>query len=361
MIVESQFLKLSEPFITEKGDVINDGVTAYEEYGNKDGPVVFITHGGLSSHHAAGRYLPEDPLPGFWNDIIGPDKAIDTDRFRVLSANSLGSMYGSSSPLSINPNTGRHYGPDFPDITLIDMVRFYKAFLDRMGVSRLALMAGPSMGSLQSLQMAALYPDFVGAVAAVATAGRMTPYGMGIHHFMINALQMDPEFNGGLYEIGAPKLALRLIQQIARLYYTHERFVKERCWDSVAEGRDSQEIRSLNVAKYLQTGIEDQIEGKDPNCYIRILNAINSYDLGRDVQDYEKGVRRIKCPVLLINISTDSEFPPYWAEEVAEILNKKNPSQAQVKILSSTWGHMGCVQEGRAIGKYISDFFRKGL
>ena len=362
MIVESQVLNLSDTFITEKGEVIDDAKVAYEEYGKKAGPVVFITHGGLSSHHAAGRYLPGDPMPGFWDDIIGPGKAIDTDQFRVLSANSLGSMYGTSSPLTINPNTGRHYGPDFPEITLIDMVRFYKIFLDQMGVSEIFLMAGPSMGSLQALQMAALYPDYVGSVVAVATAGRMTPFVMCIHHFMINALRMDPEFNNGRYEIGRPELALNLIQQVARIYYIHERFVKERYWDPVAEGRDSQEQRSLNVATYLNTGIEEQIEGRDPNCYIRLLNAINGYDLGRDVGDYKKGARRIKCPVLLINIATDSEFPPHWAEELAEILNEKNPGQAQVKILDSPWGHLGCVQEGRAIAKHISEFLRvKGL
>ena len=236
------------------------------------------------------------------------------------------------------------------------MVRYHKAFLDQMGVSRLFMMTGPSMGSLQTLQMAALYPEYVDSAVAVATAGRMTPSGMCIHHFMINALKMDPEFNNGLYQIGTPKLGLRLIQQVARIYYTHERFIKERCWDTVSEGQDSQGKRSLSVKEYLQSGIEEQIEGRDPNCYIRILNAINSYDLGRDVGEYKKGIRRIKCPVLLINISTDSEFPPYWAEEVAEILNKKNPDQAQVKILQSNWGHMGCVQEGRIIGNYITDF-----
>ena len=198
---------------------------------------------------------------------------------------------------------------NFPEITLIDMVRYHKAFLDQMGVSRLFMMAGPSMGSLQALQMAALYPDYVDSVAAVATAGRMTPSGMCIHHFMINALQMDPAFNNGRYEIGAPKLALRLIQQVARIYYTHERYVKEKCWDSVPEGKDSQEKRNVNTRDYLQIGVEEQIAGRDPNCYIRVLNAINSYDLGRDVQNYEKGVQRIKCPVLLINISTGFRVP----------------------------------------------------
>jgi homoserine O-acetyltransferase len=236
------------------------------------------------------------------------------------------------------------------------MARFYKAFLDQIGVSKLFMIAGPSMGSLLALQMAALYPEYVNSVVAVATAGRMTPFGMCIHHFMINALRMDPEFKDGRYEIGVPQLALNLIQQVARIYYIHEQFVKERCWDPVAEGRNSQEQRSRNVANYIRAGIEEQIAGRDPNCYIRLLIAINSYDLGRDVGDYQKGARRIKCPVLLINISTDSEFPPYWAQELAQILNDSNPDQARVKILDSPWGHMGCVQEGKAIGEYISEF-----
>jgi homoserine O-acetyltransferase len=114
--------------------------------------------------------------------------------------------------------------------------------------------------------------------------------------------------------------------------------------------------RSLNAKDYLQTGVEEQIERRDPNCYIRVLNAINSYDLGRDVQDYELGVQHIKCSVLLINIFSDSEFSPYWAEELAEILNKNNPGQAQVKIIDSPRGHMGCMQEGKAIGKHIMAF-----
>jgi homoserine O-acetyltransferase len=356
MIVKSQTLKLAESFITENGGVIQEAVVAYEAYGQEGLPTILITHGGLSSHHAAGRYAPQDPLPGFWDDIIGPGKAIDTQQYRVLSANSLGSMYGSASPLTTNPATGKPYGPEFPAITLIDMVRFQKAFLGQMGVSHLAMIAGPSMGSLQALQMAALYPDYVDSVISVATAGRMTPSGMCIHHFMINAIEMDPAFNNGWYEIGTPKLALHLIQQVARIYYTHERFVKERYWDSVPEGRDSQTKRSLNARDYLLNGVEEQIKGRDPNCYIRVLNAINSYDLGRDVADYNEGVQRIKCPVLLINISTDAEFPPYWAEELAEILNRKNPGQAQVKIIDSIWGHMGCVQEGPTIAKHIRDF-----
>jgi len=357
MIVRTEYKKLSRPFNTEQGGEIKEPVAAYEEYGTKDGPVILITHGGISSHHAAGKYHPDDPLPGFWDAVIGPGKPIDTNRFRILSANSLGSMYGSSSPLSLNPDTGKHYGPDFPKITLIDMTRFLRVFLEEMGVDRLFMIAGPSMGALQALQMAVLFPDFVGSAVTAAVSGRMTPYGMCMHHFMIHALQMDPEFNNGWYQIGKPTLMMRSIHQMVRVYYTSEKIIKQLFWDMVPEGKGSQEKRCQNIKNYLLEGLEEHIKGRDPNCYITILNALNSYDLGRDVDgNYEKGVERIKCPVLLMNISTDSEFPPYWAQEVADILNRKQPGQARMHVIGSPWGHLGCIQEGLKLGKHISQF-----
>jgi len=360
MIVKTEYKTISQPFYTESRSVIQNPVVAYEEYGKREGPVIFITHGGISSHHAAGKYHRDDPVPGFWDAIIGPGKPIDTNRFRVLSANSLGSMFGSTSPLSINPDTEKHYGPDFPKITLIDMVRFHRAFLDEMGVQRLFMMAGPSMGALQTLQMAALFPDFVGSAVAVAVAGRMTPYGMCMHHFMCHALQMDPGFNGGWYEIGEPLLAMRYIHQMVRVYYVSEGIVKQLFWDTVPEGKDAQEQRSRNVKRYLLDGLEEQIEGRDPNCYITILNAINTYDLGRDLAgDYEKGVNRIQCPVLLMNISSDAEFPPYWGQEVADVLNRKLTGQAKMTVIDSPWGHLGCVQEGALLGHHITQFIKK--
>ena len=357
MIVETEYKTLSKPFYTEDGSVIAKPVVAYEEYGRHDGPVIFIAHGGISSHHAAGKYHRDDTVPGFWDAIIGPGKPIDTNRFRVLSANSLGSMFGSTSPLSINPDTEKHYGPDFPEITLIDTVRFHRAFLDEMGVQHLFMMAGPSMGALQTLQMAALFPGFVGAAVAAAAAGRMTPYGMCMHHFMCHALQMDPGFKGGWYEIGKPLSAMRCIHQMVKVYYVGEGVVKRLFWDTVQEGKDVQEQRSRNVQRYLLDGLEEQIKGRDPNCYITILNAINTYDLGRDMGgDYEGGVNRIQCPVLLMNIASDMEFPPYWGQEVADILNTKRNGQARMRIIDSPWGHLGCVQEGALLGQQIAQF-----
>ncbi|WP_408956570.1 alpha/beta fold hydrolase [Natroniella sp. ANB-PHB2] len=356
MLVEKQKLKLSRPFKTEQGEIIKEPIIAYEEYGKKEGPVIFIAHGGLSNQHAAGKYSKKDKEPGWWDEIIGEGKAIDLNKYRVICANSLGGMNGTSSPLSINPDTGRRYGSDFPEITLIDTVRFHKAFLDELNIDKLQMMAGPSMGSLQSLQMAALYPDFVNSVVAVATAGRMTPSGMAMHHFMINAAKSDPEFNKGNYENENPKLALKLIHQVARLYYTNRRIIEEFSSKNVVEGFDAQKKRSENVYKYLTRGLEKEIKGRDLNCYIRLLEAVNTYDLGRDVGDYKEGILRIKAPLLLINITTDQEFPPVWADEVADILNAKRPGQAEVREIDSSWGHLGCVKEAEVINKHISEF-----
>lgn len=356
MIVEKQKLKLSQPFTTESGAVLNAPEVVYEEYGNPNGPVIYIAHGGLSDQHAAGRYSDSDPAPGWWDDLIGPGKVFDTERYRIICSNSLGGMAGTTSARSANPATGHRYGPLFPRITLIDMVRFHKAFLDELGVDSLHLMAGPSMGSLHSLQMAALYPGFVGGVISVATAGRMTPSGMAMHHFMMNAIKMDPDFQGGWYDPSRPLLALKYVHQVMKIYYTHEKIIKMLAWDTVPEGPNSQDTRSAAVNAFIAGTPDIDTRDRDPNCYITLLEAINSYDLGRDAESYEAGVRRIRCPVLLMNVDTDGEFDIAWAEEVAEILNAANAGQAEVVELKSPWGHLGCVREGAQMAEAIAHF-----
>ena len=359
MLVEKQFKELDEPFVTEGGAVLRKPVVAYEEYGNPDGPVILLCHGGLSDQHAAGRYAESDPAPGWWDPLVGPGRVIDTDRFRILAANSLGSMAGTTSPRTVNPDTGCRYGPLFPKITLIDTARFHRAFLEAMAVDRLHLMAGPSMGSLQSLQMAALCPDFVGGVVSVATAGRMTPSGMAMHHFMSNAIKMDPQFQGGWYDVDRPLLALKYIHQVMRIYYTHEDIIKQATWDAVPEGPDSQDRRAQAVNQFLSATPDVDVLNRDPNCYVTLLDAINTYDLGRDCESFEAGVRRITCPVLLMNIDTDCEFQPRWAREVFDVLEAARPGQATLEVLRSPWGHLGCIKEFDQMAEHMGAFLKR--
>lgn len=345
MLVEKKLIHLPESFVTERGVWLKRPQVAYEEYGRPEGPVIFIAHGALSDQHAAGRYREDDHEPGWWDGLIGPGKVFDTDRYRILCINSLGSMYGSASPITVNPETGCRYGPHFPEISLVDTVRFQKAFLDAMGVEELCLMAGPSMGALQSLQMAALYPEFVGGVIGIAAAGRTPPAAIATHHFIINALVMDPEFQGGWYDLSRPLLGMKIVHQFLRINFAHEDLIKTAVWDAVHDGPHAQEERSRAIARYLTSTVDTDVRGRDPNCYIRVLEAINGYDLGRGAESYEEGVLRIQCPVLLMNIDNDAEFHMTWAEELADILNTRTPGQAHLSMLDSPWGHLGSIQE----------------
>ncbi|MGZ5819805.1 MAG: alpha/beta fold hydrolase, partial [Burkholderiaceae bacterium] len=320
MLVEKIIKPLPNSFITEGGFVIAQPHVAYEEYGTPDGPVILLCHGGLSSCHAAGKYSDTDAQAGWWDDLVGPGKVFDTKRYRILAANALGSNQGSTGPTSIDPATGRCYGPTFPQLTLRDQVRFIKAYLDHMKIDRLHIMAGPSMGSLHTLQMAAMYPDMVGAAVAAATAGRMTASGMAMHHYMANLLKSDHEFEDGWYDQTKPLSAMKLVWQVIRIYYMSEKLFQQTCFDPFEHAPGAQVKRDAATAAFLKAGTEVALAAYDPNSLIAVVNAINQYDLGVGFDTYEDGVRKIRCPLLLLNVDTDQEFPPRCAEELARIL-----------------------------------------
>lgn len=356
MPVEKKILSLSQPFSVESGFVFTKPEVAYEEYGNPDGPAILLCHGGLSSCHAAGKYADTDPQAGWWDGLVGPERAFDTGRYRILAMNALGSSFGSTGPACVDPATGRRFGPTFPRLTLRDQVRFIKAFLDQMGIQRLHLMAGPSMGSLHTLQMAAMYPKVVGAAVAVATAGRMTASGMAMHHFIANALRDDPGFADGWYEPGKPLYGMKLVWQNIRLYYTSEKIYQQMCFDTVQHAPGAQALRSQAVRGFLTLGMETALASFDPNAMITSVDAINTHDLGEGFASYEEGVRSILCPLLLLNIDTDQEFPPRCAEEVANILNAERPGQANAATIESVWGHLGCVLETPRLNQLIGEW-----
>ncbi|NLO78723.1 MAG: alpha/beta fold hydrolase [Xanthomonadaceae bacterium] len=354
--MQKKLLHLPEPFVTESGVALKRPQIVYDDGGNPDGPVILITHGGFADQHVAGRYCAEDPTPGWWDGLIGPGKAIDTDTFRVLCMNALGSMYGSTSPLTMNPDTGCRYGPHFPPITLIDMARYQKAFLDAIGVEELHLVAGPAMGAMTALQLAALYPELIGAAVAVAGCGRTPPAALAANQFIINVLTMDPAFQGGWYDLVRPLAAMKTVHQFLRIMSVHEDLLKTAVWDAVHEGVQAQAERGRAISRYLTATLDIDVRDRDPNCYITLLGAINSYDLGRDVGDYEAGVLRIQCPVLLLSVDTDTVYRLEWAEEVADILNTRMAGQARIGLIDSPWGHLGSIKETEQLCDFIASF-----
>ncbi|MBI3325865.1 MAG: alpha/beta fold hydrolase, partial [Nitrospinae bacterium] len=190
-----------ENFRLESGQILPEVTLAYETYGQlaSDGRnAILIAHGYTSNHHAAGRYSVTDARPGWWDRLIGPGKAIDTTRFFVVSSNMLGSCYGSTGPASLNPATGKPYGPQFPDITMPDIVTAQRDLLTHLGVSHLVAVGGPSMGGRQAFQWAVTFPDFMDGIVAVASS----PKGLGKDTAVADLLQRlagDPNWYGGWY------------------------------------------------------------------------------------------------------------------------------------------------------------------
>jgi homoserine O-acetyltransferase len=353
MKTQKKHFKLKAPFKTESGFIFKEPVVAYEEYGNSEGEVIFVTHGGLSDMHAAGVCKQTEAV-GWWDDIIGKGKVLDTEKYRIICANALGSMFGSTGPVSINPDTNQTYGSGFPDITMIDMANFFKSFLDELGIKKVFMQAGPSMGSMINLQMAALFPDLIGGVVSFATAGRMTASGILMHNFIINCLKFDPDYNNGNYKEDDKLVMMKILHMVARIYYTSEKAIKKLCWDGVMESENAQDVRAENINSYLITGLDTQAEGRDANSYIKLVSAINTFDLRKGTPSYEEGIRRIKCPVILANMDTDIEFPFVYAKEVADILNEINPGQAEAVLIKSDWGHLGCLRETDQIIETLS-------
>ncbi|MFZ2960888.1 MAG: alpha/beta fold hydrolase [Candidatus Ozemobacteraceae bacterium] len=359
MLVTPRTLRLSQPFMTEGRIALHQPEVAFEEYGNPDGPVIFVAHGGISNPHAAGRYSPSDAQAGWWDGLIGQGKALDTNRFRVIAANALGSMFGSTGPLSVDPATGKSFGPQFPAITLKDMTLFFKAFLDELNVKTLYAIAGLSMGSMITLQMAAEFPGFVQRVIGVASAAQTPPAALAAHSFMMNMIRRDQDFRDGNYGSRPPMKALQSMNEYSRLFYTHEKGVRRVTWDTVVPTPNAQNAREKAIQKYLQDGVEERIRQWDANSIITLLSAINTFDLGGGMPTLSEGISRIVCPVLIMNFDTDQEFSPSWGAELVTHLNASSPGRARFEELESDWGHLGCLTETGQMSHHIGKFLQE--
>jgi len=326
-------------FRLESGDVLPELTLAYERYGHlaSDGRnAILITHGFTSSQHAAGKHSPADEAAGWWDGLIGPGKAIDTNRYFVVASNMLGSSYGSTAPASINPKTGRRYGPDFPDITLRDMVTAQKAMLDALGVKHLVAVAGPSFGGYQAFQWAVTYPDAMRGIVAVVTA----PKGGGGQEAvetLRKRLATQPSWNGGWhYDQGGIVETMTAIRvETLQRYGTNEVLAR-----TIADpaARDA-ELRRQAAA---------WAKDFDPNSLVTLRKAAVRFDAQRDVA-------KIRAKLLYVLSRTDKLFPPSIAPGVMDALAKAGV-QASYFEIDSELGHVASGPEWAKWGPRLQSF-----
>jgi homoserine O-acetyltransferase len=312
----------ADNFRLESGQVLPLLTLAYETYGRlaADGRnAVLITHGFTSSHHAAGRYTPADAALGWWDGLIGPGKTIDTERYFVVSSNMLGSSYGSTAPASIDPHSGRRYGPDFPDISLRDIVGAQRLLLDSLGVTHLVAIAGPSFGGYQAFQWAVTYPEFMKGIVAVVTA----PTGSGGQaavDALVKRFAADPDWNGGWhYDRGGIVATLTEQRFETLMRYGQNEILAAALPDP--QQRETR-IRELSV-KWAREF--------DPNSLVALRKASVRFDAASDF-------KKIQAKVLYVLARTDKLFPPSIAPAVMDKLAGAGV-RAQYFEIDTEFGH----------------------
>jgi homoserine O-acetyltransferase/O-succinyltransferase len=329
-------------FTLDSGQALSEVVIAYETYGQlaPDGRnAILITHGYTSNHHAAGRYGPIDTRLGWWDRLIGPGKAIDTERFFVISSNVLGSCYGTTGPASVNPATGKPYGPDFPDITMRDIVRAQRELLSRLRVTHLVAVAGPSLGGRQAFQWAVTYPDLMDSIVAVASS----PKGLGkddtVHH-LIQRLSADPNWNDGwFYEQGGIIPTLTAIRM-----ETLKRYGIEAVIGTNHLSPNQQEARIRRQAEVWAREF-------DAHSLVVLRKASVRFDAQRDLG-------AIRAKVLYVLSRTDRLFPPSMGARVMGRLQAAGVDATYVEI-DSDYGHLASGRDAEKWAPALRDFLER--
>jgi homoserine O-acetyltransferase/O-succinyltransferase len=326
-------------FRLQNGEVMPEIDIAYETYGRlaPDGRnAVLVTHGYTSSHHAAGRNPANGSQPGWWDGLIGAGKAIDTDRLFVVASNMLGSSYGSTNGASRNPHSGRPYGPDFPAITVRDIVGAQKALLDSLGVRHLVAVAGPSYGGYQAFQWAVAYPEMMDAVAAVVTAPRSQNAERSLAELEAR-LATDPEWHGGhYYGKGGAKTVLTQMRFETLMRYGYDEQLAPRYPDKAARERA---IRQLAA---------DWARNWDANSLVILRRATVGFDT---VKEFAK----IRAKVLYVLCRSDVLFPPSLAPGVMNDMAAAGVD-ARYFELDSDLGHSASGPEHAKWSPVLRDF-----
>ena len=363
-IVETRYFRFAEPpdeLVLESGKKLGPITVAYETYGELDGDrtnAVLIAHALSGDAHAAGRHHPEDRYPGWWDSMIGPGKAFDTSRYFVVCSNFIGGCKGSTGPGSVNPATGRHYGPDFPMITVADMVRVQKALIDHLGVRSLLSVAGGSLGGMQALEWSLAYPGSVKSVVPIASTGRLSAQGIAFNEVGRNAITSDPNWNGGdYYGRSAPARGLAVARMVGHITYLSDEGMGmkfgRRLQDKEAYGYDFS--TDFAVESYLKHKGDKFVERFDANSYLYITKAMDYFDIQGRYGSLIEAFSRVRAKFLVISFSSDWLFPSYQSKEIVKALmaNDKDVSYCELR---SAYGHDAFLLEADRQKKLISSF-----
>ncbi len=339
-IVQPQVMRFTEPLPLKSGALLPDYELAYETYGTLNADksnAVLVCHALNASHHVAGRYADQPKSEGWWDNLVGPGKPLDTDRFFVIGVNNPGSCFGSTGPMHLNPATGRVWGADFPVVTVEDWVDAQARLLDRLGIVKLAAVLGGSLGGMQALSWSIRHPQRLRQCIAVATAPNLSAQNIAFNEVARRAIVTDPEFHGGhFYAHGVvPKRGLRVARMIGHITYLSDDAMEKKFGRSLRSaelGYSTQEIE-FEIESYLRHQGDKFSEYFDANTYLLITRALDYFDPAREHGgDLTRAFAAATCRFQIVSFTTDWRFSPARSREIVKALldNRHRVSYAEI-------------------------------
>jgi len=337
--VQPQNFEFTEPLTLRSGRVIERYNLMVETYGTLNAErsnAVLICHALSGDHHAAGYHDPDNARekPGWWDCCIGPGKPFDTDKFFVVSLNNLGGCAGSTGPSSINPETGKPFGPDFPIITVRDWVHSQARLADRLGIERWAAVIGGSLGGMQVLRWAISYPQRIRHALVIAAAPKLSAQNIAFNEVARQSIMSDPDFHAGrYYDFNTyPKKGVMLARMVGHITYLSDALMSEK-FGKDAAGRFGRDLRSgklsfgfdvdFQVQSYLQYKGEAFSKNFDANTYLLMTKALDYFDPSVDYEgDLSRAFAHSDCKFLVVSFTSDWRFSPARSREIVQTLLK---------------------------------------
>ncbi len=356
-------LTAERPFALEGGGVLHEATIAYETWGELNEAAdnaVLVCHALTGDAHASGGVSAVHPDGGWWDGVIGPGRAIDTDRWFVVCANVLGGCQGSTGPASTNPETGKPYGMRFPTVTIRDMVRSQARLATGLGIDAWHAVVGGSMGGMQVIEWGLMFADRVKAIAPIATSVAATPWQIGWSATGRHAITLDPQWQSGDYYDGepgqGPHAGLAIARSVAQITYRSDEVYQNRFQRNLVDpSHVFGHWDRFQVESYLDHHGEKLARRFDANSYLILNRAMDLHDVARGRGTVARAFAMLKAPVLSISITTDTLYHPRLQVDLADFARHAGV-ETEYQIIDSPHGHDGFLLESDAVGAALGKF-----